>query len=274
VFPSTWISGAPNCGSEPPVQIHAYNQDFYILRQSLCTNFEAPFVYLIFGTDEVLMIDTGAGNVDMAGAVQSAMNAWSVATGNTPGDLTIVHTHGHGDHTAGDGQMMAQFPSAALVSANVNALETHFGIASWPTDIVPYDLGGRLIDIIPIPGHQSSHVAFYDRTTGILITGDSLYPGRLYIFGAQSQGNWTVYRASMQRLVDFTSNQPLCWVLGTHVEMTTTPGVDFALGSTSHPNEHRLQLERKHLIELNDAVQASATPVTETHDDFIITPIN
>ena len=273
VFPATWINGGPNCGFEPDVQVHAYNQDFYILRQSLCTNFEGPFIYLIFGTDEVLMIDTGAGNVDIAAAVQSTMASWSSATGNPVPDLTIVHTHGHGDHKAGDGQMMNVFPNAALVGTTVSAITNHFGIASWPTDIVPYDLGGRVVDIIPIPGHESTHIAFYDRTTGILVTGDSLYPGRLYVFGAQAQGNWSVYRTSMQRLVDFTSNQPLCWVLGTHIEMTTTPGVDFPLGSTYHPDEHRLQLERKHLIELNDAVQASPTPVMEVHDDFIIFPI-
>jgi len=44
-FPERWISGGPDCGTEPALQVHAYNRDLFILRQSLCTSFEAPFIY-------------------------------------------------------------------------------------------------------------------------------------------------------------------------------------------------------------------------------------
>ncbi len=60
VFPAAWIRGGPDCRSEPDIQEHFYNSDTYILRQSLCTNYEAPFIYLLFGQDKVLMQDTGA----------------------------------------------------------------------------------------------------------------------------------------------------------------------------------------------------------------------
>ena len=40
------------------------------------------------------------------------------------------------------------------------------------------DLGDRIIDVIPIPGHDVLSLAYYDRQTGILLTGDGLYPGR------------------------------------------------------------------------------------------------
>ncbi|MFT5284327.1 MAG: hydroxyacylglutathione hydrolase [Planctomycetota bacterium] len=273
VFPSSWISGAPNCGTDPDIQVHYYNQNFVILRQSICTNFEGPFMFLLFGDDEVLMLDTGAGNVNLAGTVQTVIDDWLIATGKPSIDLTIVHTHGHGDHTAGDAQMKAQFPNAKLVPANVAEIKNVFGIANWPTDIASYDLGNRVVDIIPLPGHETAHLAFYDNRTGTLMTGDSLYPGRLYVFGATSQDNWSVFRDSIERLVNFTATRTVCWVLGNHIEMSTTPGDDYPIGAASHPNEHRLQLERKHLIELNDALQANPTPVTEVHDDFIITPI-
>lgn len=275
-FPNAWISGGPDCGSEPPVQVHHYEPDFVILRQSLCTNFEAPFIYLIFGDDRVLMLDTGAGPIGptLRQTVFNIIVQWLQQNGKNSTDLVVVHSHGHGDHKAGDNDL-ATLPNTTVVGANVTAVRQFFGITNWPTEIVSYDLGNRVLDIIPIPGHESSHIAIYDRRTATLLTGDSLYPGRLYVFGAQSQNLWPVYQASIQRLVDFVATRDLCWVLGTHIEMSATPGVDFNLGATHHPSERVLQLERRHLIELNDAITAmGANPVVEVHPDFIITPIN
>ena len=72
---SVWINGE-DCTSEPKVQVHAYNKDFYILRQSVCTNFEAPFIYLIFGQDKVLMQDTGASEVNLVAVVDNIIDKW------------------------------------------------------------------------------------------------------------------------------------------------------------------------------------------------------
>ncbi|MBK6942238.1 MAG: hypothetical protein IPH13_18835 [Planctomycetes bacterium] len=83
-----------------------------------------------------------------------------------------------------------------------------------------------------------------------------------------------MFKASIQRLVDFTSTRDLVHVLGTHIEMTTTPMVDYPLGVTSHPNEHVLELRREHLIEMNEALKLLPTPVLQKHADFIIYPVN
>lgn len=273
-FPSAWIDGT-QCASEPKIQVHAYNEDFYILRQSLCTHFEAPFLYLVFGDSKVLLEDTGAGSIGptLASTVYGIIGDWLVANGKTSIELVVVHSHAHGDHTAGDSAFQGQ-PNTTVVGKSVAAIQSTFGITTWPTQIVPFDLGGgRILDVIPIPGHHAQHIAFYDRRTATLLTGDTLYPGRLYVFGAQSQGNWPIYQASIQRLVDFTSTRDLCWILGTHVEMTASPGVDFPLGAASHPGERPLPLERSHLLELHQAIQAmGSNPVIEVHDDFIVYP--
>ena len=79
--------------------------------------------------------------------------------------------------------------------------------------------------------------------------------------------------ASIQRLVDFTADKPGCHVLGTHIEMSNTPAVDFPVGSTHHPDEHPLQLDRSHLLELLDGlIGMQAAPYIEVHDEFIIWP--
>jgi len=269
VFPAVWIFGGPGCSTDPPIQVHWYNDDLCILRQSLCTNFEAPFMYLLFGSNKVLMQDTGAGGIQIKNKAFEVITAWAVAKGISPNPpLVVSHSHAHGDHVAGDSQFNGQ-PGVTVVGQSQTAVKNFFGIVTWPTQIVQYDLGGRIIDVIPIPGHQTAHIALYDRRTGILFTGDTLYPGRLYI------SDFNLYRQSIQRMVNFTTGKPLCHVLGTHIEMTNVPQVDFPIGSTYHPNEHPLQLGREHLLELNAAIIAmSGNPHYEKHDDFIIYPLN
>ncbi len=266
-FPEMWINGGPNCGEEPVIQIHQYNPDFYILRQSLCTNFEGPFMYLLFGEDKVLMQDTGAGGIPIADTVYAIIDEWLVANDRDSIELIVTHSHAHGDHTAGDAQFNGQ-PNTTVVGTSANAVAAFFGIDDWPNQIVEYDLGGRIIDIVPLPGHENAHVALYDRQTGVTFTGDTLYPGRLYIW------DFDEYVNSIQRLVDFLADKPVCHVLGTHIEMTNTPGEDYSFGATYHPDEHPLQLDRGHLLELLEAViNMQRNPFIEVHDDFIVYPL-
>jgi hydroxyacylglutathione hydrolase len=50
-FAESWIDAAH--GSEPQLQIQRYDDDTYILRQSIKTNVEGPFLYLFFGTNRI-----------------------------------------------------------------------------------------------------------------------------------------------------------------------------------------------------------------------------
>lgn len=267
-FPADWISGCQPCTGcpDPPIQLHQYNDNTFILRQSKCTNFEAPFMYLLFGEGKVLMQDTGASGIQIGPFVYNIINQWLAAHNKQSIQLVVSHSHGHGDHNAGNSQFIGQ-PNTVVVGTGVTAVKNFFGITTWPTQIVQYDLGGRVLDVIPIPGHFSDHIALYDRQTGILFTGDTLYPGFLFISA------WNDYKASIQRLVHFVEGKPVCHVLGTHIEMTSTPGVAYPYGTVYQPNEHVLQLSINELIELHNACQAMGNnPHVEVHDHFIIDP--
>ena len=50
-LPASWYAGGPDCRGAPQFQVHAYNDGFFVLRQAACTNFEKPFLYLIFGQE-------------------------------------------------------------------------------------------------------------------------------------------------------------------------------------------------------------------------------
>ena len=45
---------------DPAVEVYRFDADTYILRQNKCVDFEAPFIYVLFGQHTVLVLDTGA----------------------------------------------------------------------------------------------------------------------------------------------------------------------------------------------------------------------
>ena len=270
-FPADWIYGG-NCAGEPQLQVQPYDTNTWILRQSKCTNFEGPFVFLLFGQDKALLLDTGAGNIDIDGTVTAVIGEWLAAHGKSSIPLVVAHTHAHGDHVAGDPQFTGK-PNTTVVGHSTQEVTDFFGFQDWPNDIVQFDLGGRVLDVVAIPGHQAAHITTFDHETCLLLTGDMLYPGHLFINGAVSQGNFAKYQASIQRLVDFIADKPVAWVFGCHVEMKNTPGESYPYGTKNQPLEHDPQLTREHLLELNAAVQAmGSSPHVEVHDDFIIQP--
>src|ERR1700680_2874811 len=70
-LPDRWASGGPNCDALPKWQVHQYNENFYILREPVCANYEKPFLFLFFGSERALLLDPGAGDVDTAEPVKA-----------------------------------------------------------------------------------------------------------------------------------------------------------------------------------------------------------
>jgi glyoxylase-like metal-dependent hydrolase (beta-lactamase superfamily II) len=263
-LPASWAVVGQDCVSGRPFRSHEYNSTFIIIRQSGCTNYEKPFLYLLIGTDEALLLDTGASGANPRRAIDALMQG-RLAPGGGPLPLLVLHTHGHGDHTAGDGALLAR-PNTRLIQAQPAAIAQFFGL-TWPTGTAQYDLGNRVIDVVPIPGHEAAHIAVYDRRTGILLTGDTLYPGRLYVSAQQT------FRDSVDRLVSFTQSIPIAHVLGAHIEQKRTPFLDYPIGTTQQPEEHVLELGRSHILELQDALRQMPGPMVRTWlRDFIVWP--
>ncbi len=267
-----WIHGSENCEEniDPPIQIVKYNSNTYILRQNKCTNYEAPFMFLFFGKDKALLMDTGASEEDdifpLYKKVNKIIDDWSEKNGKV--ELIVAHTHKHGDHYAADGQFEGK-PNTTVIGLEVEDVQKFFKISNWPEEIVNFDLGGRLMKIIPIPGHQASSIAVYDTSTKILLTGDTFYPGRLYV------KDWNAFKMSIERLVKFTDNNEISTTLGNHIEMTQTAGVDYPMETIYQPKEHQLPLSVATLKELSSALaKLGDKPTKEVHDSFIIYPVD
>jgi len=270
-----WIHGTEPCSADhnPAFQVHAYDDATFIIRENKCINYEAPFMYLFFGTEKVFMQDTGAAPADNSGiafparvAIQRVVDEWATKHNRGALQLLVTHSHAHGDHVGGDQQFAGQ-PNTTVVGTKPEDVQTFFGINDWPTGQGTLDLGGRILDIIPIPGHEPSSIAVYDRRTRILLTGDTVYPGRLYI------RDWPAFKASIERLAAFVQTPEISHVLGTHIEMSTKPGVDYPVRTTFQPEEHELALKPTHILELHEALtKMKEAAVREVHKDFIISP--
>ena len=163
-----------------------------------------------------------------------------------------------------------RWPDTTVIGHKPTDVAAYFGITDWPRESATFDLGRRALSIIPTPGHEPAHIMVYDPRTQLLLSGDTLYPGRLYV-----PANWSaVFSESVDRLATFVREHQVSHLLGAHIEMTTTPGQDYAHEASTHPNEHVLELAPEAAYELErvagrtgDSTQRAVT------DDFIVVPV-
>ena len=57
-----WIHGSPSAkhNTDPDLQVHWYDDHTVLLRQNKAIDYEAPFLFLLFGDRRAVLIDTGA----------------------------------------------------------------------------------------------------------------------------------------------------------------------------------------------------------------------
>jgi len=261
-----WINGVS--GGEPQMQVQRYDDDTYVIRQSIRTNFEGPFLYLLFGSDRALLIDTGAGGLTVRPTIDRVIADWATRHHRISIPLIVSHSHSHGDHHQGDAEFQDR-PDTVVVGLYPRDVAEFFKITDWPNQIVAYDLGGRVLDIIPTPGHQSAHIMILDRKTRLLFSGDSLGPYRLYIPMNEAK----TYCDSIDRVATFTRDLHVSWILGAHIEMTTKPGTLIPDEALTHPDEHVLEISYSNLPELQTALHAmGGNLLRQAHRDFVIFP--
>ncbi|MDT0466880.1 MBL fold metallo-hydrolase [Streptomyces gibsoniae] len=267
-----WIHGSPSAkhNTDPDIQVHGYDEHTFILRQNMAINYEAPFLFLLFGNDRAVLIDTGATAsaeyFPLRRAVDELVAEWLTRNPRDGYGLLVLHTHPHGDHVAGDAQF-AERPATTVVAAERSTAWEYFGFTEDPDAVARIDLGGRVLECLATPGHHDAAVTFYDPWTGFLLTGDTVYPGRLYI------QDWAAFTRTIDRLIEFSDGRPVTHVLGCHIEMTREPGVDYPIRTTYQPDEPPLQMTTRHLREIRAALaEVGDRPARRAFPDFILCP--
>ena len=245
-----WNQGSVDCAAhpQPPLEVHQYDPRTFALREDLCSTWEAPFMYLLLGDSKALLIDTGdvadPKEMPLAQTVRQLVSQY----GSPTLALLVVHTHRHLDHRAADPQF-DHLPNARLVGYDLLSVQRYFGFTRWPEGRAEIDLGHRIVDVLPAPGHQATHLVFYDRSTALLFSGDFMMPGRLLIDDSAAD------LASARRVAQFVRTRPVSAVLGGHIE-EDADGHLFPWESTFHPRERDLPMGKADLLALPAVVAA------------------
>ena len=142
--------------------------------------------------------------------------------------VLVLNSHTHFDHVGGNAEFerilavdtpytranMRGFPSADLKGeveptsfcqgAPPGAPVATFHTRAWKAtrtvaDLEKIDLGGRVLEVLRVPGHTPDSVALFDRAHGLLWTGDSFYEGTIWLFVPET--DLEAYEASMARLL-------------------------------------------------------------------------
>ena len=259
-----WIHGSEDCdlNTDPALETYAVSDNTYVLRQNKCVSYEAPFMYLLIGEEQALLLDTGATADE---ALFPLYKIVRLLTGDKK--LVVLHSHGHRDHRSADGQFSAH-PAVDVVGVEYDSLQAYFGFSRWPVEELGLQLGDRQLQVIPTPGHQEEAIAVYDSQTGWLLTGDTLYPGRIYV------KDWQAYRDSIARLSAFAQRYPVTALLGGHIEMNAASGEIYPIGTRYQPQEAPLPLPPSVLPELDAVLQATEQPAELNLAGISIMPMN
>ena len=110
--------------------------------------------------------------------------------------VAILHTHHHSDHIGGTPGLLARWPGAAVLASRDDRqripLQTQ-GVGDGDS----FELLGEPVQVIAVPGHTRSHIAFHLPVSGHLFCGDTLFAGGC---GRLFEGSATEMHESLQRL--------------------------------------------------------------------------
>ncbi|MEM9004830.1 MAG: MBL fold metallo-hydrolase [Cyanobacteria bacterium P01_F01_bin.86] len=265
-----WIHGSisPKHNTDPDIQVHVYNEHTIIMRQNMAVHPEAPFMFLLFGNDRAILLDTGATRspafFPLRQTVDDLMEQWLAQHPREDYPLVVAHTHLHRDHFEADPQFWDR-PNTVIVDKTLAATMAFYGFQNWPHDQVTFDLGGRQLKVLATPGHEVAEVSIYDPYTHLLFTGDIVYPGRLYI------DDWQAFTESIERLIAFCETHPIVYLLGCHIEMSTYPKLDYLIRTSYQPYESPLQMTVEQLKSIRGAIaEIDGKPGVHIFDDYII----
>ncbi|MEM6708055.1 MAG: MBL fold metallo-hydrolase [Pseudomonadota bacterium] len=266
-----WIHGSISAmhNTDPRIQIHRYNEHSYILRQNPAVHWEAPFMYLLFGAERVLLIDTGATEeleyFPLRNVVDAVIARWTTAQQHdTEPELVILTTGDAPAQTAGLGQFTGR-PNTRIATATPGGLPKLSLLNAQSETEGTLDLGGRIIHVLATPGTSATGISLYDPYTDFLFTGTTMLPGRIVI------RDYDAYFNSVTRLSRFTEEMPVAALMGGQIDMSSEPGVDYRLRSNFRPNERGLTLPVAALKECLSVVHLiNGREAVEVLPDFIV----
>ena len=198
-------------------EVYRIRPDVYAIYEP--HQFEEVISYLIVGQRRALLFDTGLGVASIR----------DVVTQLTTLPVTVLNSHTHFDHTGGNAEFSdilnedtpfsrknaqgqsniysrdALAPERICGSLPAGVRPDAYAIRPWNVsrrihDGDHMDLGGRDLEIVFTPGHTPDSLSLLDRANGLLFTGDTFYPGPIYLFTPET--DFAAYARSVSRVAE------------------------------------------------------------------------
>ena len=193
--------------------------------------FQEVISYLILGSDQALLFDTGMGMSRISAVVREL----------TTLPVTVLNSHTHYDHIGGNAEferilaidsdftrghasgvghdvVHGEVTADAFCRAPPAGFDTAsyairpFVISETARDGARIELGGRTLQVLQVPGHTPDAVAVLDSAAGYLWTGDTFYEAPIWLWFPET--DWAAYGRSIDRLAGLAPD--LNRVFGAH----------------------------------------------------------
>lgn len=244
----SWCDRAPRAGYQAYQRVEVRDPWFHVYRIEPGTfaiyepyNFQEIISWLIVGDRRAVLFDTGMGMSRISALVRELTRL----------PVTVVNSHSHFDHIGGNAEfsdvrgMDTDYTRAsaggvphAEVAQEVRPdafcarmLRTPIDTAAFSVrpyrisgligDGTVFDLGGRRLEVLAVPGHTPDAIALLDRERGHLWTGDTYYPGPIWLYFPGT--DLDAYQASIERLAALAPS--LTRVFPAHNLPVSTPDV-------------------------------------------------
>ena len=179
--------------------------------------FQEVISYLIVGERSALLFDTGLGMVPIRPVVEQL----------TSRPVRVLNSHTHYDHVGGNTEfrdvlardtpytsrnqrgfahadLAGEVASGSFCAGAPAGLDTaRYRTKAWTSTRVvadgdTLDLGGRVLEVLAVPGHTPDATALLDRAHRVLFTGDTYYDAHVWLFVPET--DLDAYERSIARL--------------------------------------------------------------------------
>lgn len=174
-------------------------------------------LFLFEGDRRAMLIDTGFGTLQLH----------KMVTELTDLPVYVVNTHADKDHTGCNRDFKDIYMHPAEMDQYKNKLPNGCRVEDvsplWEGDII--DLGFWKFEVILTPGHTPGSIMLLEREKRMLISGDTVQDGDIYMFGA-GRNIWA-FQNSLKKLIDMSDTFDSIWPSHGSYPLTTEiiPGI-------------------------------------------------
>ncbi len=213
----------------------------YRLPANVCVFYEMPYeqdacCFLILGREKALLWDTGMGIDHLRPLVEKLTDL----------PVVVLNSHDDFDHIGGnaefdevwcyDADNAVRHLTDGPTAEEIDELQYEMQLLSTVMDISPritvpdhipgkaptgtvkdgqlIDLGGRILEVLHTPGHDSSCIMLLDTENKLLFTGDMYYPGPLLVMNEDA--SFPDYVISMRKVAERAADEKIEWLYCSH----------------------------------------------------------